>query len=146
MKRFKNILYFADGALDVEPGLRRAVHLAHSNHARLTLIDVLPASEASDEVAERLGSDLNSVLREHRRNQLQELVGQLTETDVLVYTRVLTGIAFLEVIRQVLRNDHDLLVKFYVEPGTDIGHFVNEKVHVVDGIRDTRTIITFKAF
>ncbi|MGE0845776.1 MAG: Lrp/AsnC ligand binding domain-containing protein [Flavobacteriaceae bacterium] len=43
-------------------------------------------------------------------------------------------------------GDFDLLVKFYVEPGADIGHFVNERVHCFSGIRDTRTIITYKAF
>jgi len=43
-------------------------------------------------------------------------------------------------------GDFDLLVKFYVEEGTDIGHFVNEKVQTLPGIQDTRTIITFKAF
>ena len=43
-------------------------------------------------------------------------------------------------------GDYDLLVKFYVESGTDIGHFVNEKVQVIPGIQDTYTIITFKAF
>jgi DNA-binding Lrp family transcriptional regulator len=43
-------------------------------------------------------------------------------------------------------GDFDLLVKFYVEQGTDIGHFVNEKVQTIPGIHDTRTIITFKAF
>jgi DNA-binding Lrp family transcriptional regulator len=43
-------------------------------------------------------------------------------------------------------GDYDLLVKFYVDVGTDIGHFVNEKVHCIPGIRDTYTIITFKAF
>jgi hypothetical protein len=37
-------------------------------------------------------------------------------------------------------------VWFYVEAGTDIGHFVNEKVQCIPGIQDTRTIITFKAF
>jgi DNA-binding Lrp family transcriptional regulator len=43
-------------------------------------------------------------------------------------------------------GDFDLLVKFYVEDGTDIGHFVNERVQTIAGIQDTRTIITFKAF
>jgi DNA-binding Lrp family transcriptional regulator len=43
-------------------------------------------------------------------------------------------------------GDFDLLVKFYVEDETDIGHFVNEKVQTIPGIQDTRTIITFKAF
>jgi DNA-binding Lrp family transcriptional regulator len=43
-------------------------------------------------------------------------------------------------------GDFDLLVKFYVSTDADIGHFVNEKVQVIPGIQDTRTIITFKAF
>ncbi|HVZ52181.1 MAG TPA: Lrp/AsnC ligand binding domain-containing protein [Pseudolabrys sp.] len=43
-------------------------------------------------------------------------------------------------------GDYDLLVKFYVDAGTDIGHFVNEKVQRIAGIKDTHTIITFKAF
>jgi DNA-binding Lrp family transcriptional regulator len=43
-------------------------------------------------------------------------------------------------------GDFDLLVKFYIEPGTDIGHFIAEKVQTIPGIQDTRTIITFKAF
>jgi DNA-binding Lrp family transcriptional regulator len=43
-------------------------------------------------------------------------------------------------------GDYDLLVKFYVDSETDIGHFVNEKVQNIPGIRDTYTIITFKAF
>jgi hypothetical protein len=43
-------------------------------------------------------------------------------------------------------GDFDLLVKFYVDSGTDIGHFVNEKVQCISGIKDTHTIITFKAF
>jgi DNA-binding Lrp family transcriptional regulator len=40
-------------------------------------------------------------------------------------------------------GDFDLLVKFYVEDGADIGHFINEKVQTIP---DTRTIPTFKAF
>ena len=43
-------------------------------------------------------------------------------------------------------GNFDLLVKFYVDDATDIGHFVNEKVQVIPGIKDTYTIITFKAF
>ncbi|ORE96299.1 Lrp/AsnC ligand binding domain-containing protein [Acuticoccus yangtzensis] len=43
-------------------------------------------------------------------------------------------------------GDFDLIVKFYVDRDSDIGHFVNEKVHAIPGILDTKTIITFKAF
>lgn len=43
-------------------------------------------------------------------------------------------------------GDFDLLAKFYVEDGTDIGHFITEKVQKIPGIQDTSTILTFKAF
>src|SRR6516164_4954608 len=41
-------------------------------------------------------------------------------------------------------GDFDLLVKFYVEDKTDIGHFVNERVQTIPGIQGTRTIITLR--
>lgn len=41
---------------------------------------------------------------------------------------------------------YDLLVKFYLDDGEDLGHFVNEKVQTIPGIKDTHTITTFRAF
>lgn len=43
-------------------------------------------------------------------------------------------------------GEFDILAKFYVPHDVDIGHFVGERVQVIPGIADTRTIITFKAF
>jgi len=62
--------------------------------------------------------------------------------------QVANAIADAEIASEVYSTagDFDLLCKFYVEDSTDIGHFVNEKVQVIPGIQDTRTIITFKAF
>jgi DNA-binding Lrp family transcriptional regulator len=40
----------------------------------------------------------------------------------------------------------DLLAKFYVGDEEDIGHFVNQKVQVIPGIKDTFTTVTFRAF
>lgn len=45
-----------------------------------------------------------------------------------------------------ISGEFDLLAKFYIANEDDIGHFVNEQVHPIDGIRDTQTIITFNAF
>jgi DNA-binding Lrp family transcriptional regulator len=61
---------------------------------------------------------------------------------------VANAIADAEIASEIYSTagDFDLLVKFYVDHGTDIGHFVNEKVQTIPGIMDTRTIITFKAF
>lgn len=43
-------------------------------------------------------------------------------------------------------GDYDLMAKFYIDDDVDIGHFVNEKVQVIAGIRDTFTTVTFRAF
>jgi DNA-binding Lrp family transcriptional regulator len=40
----------------------------------------------------------------------------------------------------------DLLVKFYLKEEDDVGHFVSQKIQTIPGIRDTYTLITFKAF
>lgn len=62
--------------------------------------------------------------------------------------KVASAIAEAEIASEIYSTagDYDLLVKVYVEDGDDIGHFVNEKVHCFEGIQDTKTIITFKAF
>ena len=61
---------------------------------------------------------------------------------------VATALADAEIASEIYSTagDYDLLVKFYIEAGGDIGHFVNEKVHAIPNIQDTKTIITFKAF
>jgi DNA-binding Lrp family transcriptional regulator len=61
---------------------------------------------------------------------------------------VANAIAEAEIASEIYSTagDYDLLVKFYVDSGTNIGHFVNEKLQVIPGIQDTYTIITFKAF
>ena len=41
---------------------------------------------------------------------------------------------------------YDLLAKFYVSTSEDIGQFVAERVQTVSGVRDTFTIIAFRAF
>lgn len=41
---------------------------------------------------------------------------------------------------------YDLLMKCYLPEDMDIGHFVNGSIQTLPGVRDTFTIITFKAF
>jgi DNA-binding Lrp family transcriptional regulator len=61
---------------------------------------------------------------------------------------VASQIADAEIASEIYSTagEFDLLIKFYVSRETDIGKYVNENVHQFDHIRDTRTIITFKAF
>ena len=62
--------------------------------------------------------------------------------------QVANALADAEIASEIYSTagDFDLLVKFYVPAEADIGHFVNEKVQILPGIQDTKTIITFKAF
>ncbi len=43
-------------------------------------------------------------------------------------------------------GQYDLLAKCYLEDGLDIGHFVTESIQTLPGIKDTFTLIAFKAF
>ena len=61
---------------------------------------------------------------------------------------VASALAEAEIASEIysIAGNYDILAKFYVDKETDIGHFVGEKVQIIPGIVDTRTIITFKAF
>ena len=111
MHRFKNILYFADGSAETCPALQRAVDLAKSNDARLTVIDVIAATDSPAAVERQFGMDVNRILREHREQALASMVAPYNETETMIYTRVESGAPFVEVIRAILRNGHDLLIK-----------------------------------
>lgn len=43
-------------------------------------------------------------------------------------------------------GQYDLMMKCYLPDGDDIGHFVTERIQRLPGVKDTFTIITFKAF
>lgn len=43
-------------------------------------------------------------------------------------------------------GDYDLLVKCYLDTDADVGRFVTERLQTLPGIKDTFTLITFKAF
>ncbi len=43
-------------------------------------------------------------------------------------------------------GQYDLMVKCYLEPSTDIGHFVTETLQKIPDVKDTFTLIAFKAF
>ncbi len=45
-----------------------------------------------------------------------------------------------------ISGQFDLMVKCYLDDDMDIGHFVTERLQLLPGIKDTFTLITFKAF
>jgi DNA-binding Lrp family transcriptional regulator len=45
-----------------------------------------------------------------------------------------------------ISGQYDLLMKCYLGDDVDIGHFVTEHIQTLPGIKDTFTLIAFKAF
>ncbi|MBF5096256.1 Lrp/AsnC family transcriptional regulator [Azospirillum sp. INR13] len=57
----------------------------------------------------------------------------------------------VQVIEQVsevhsISGQYDLLMKCYLKQDDDIGRFVTEHVQTLPGVRDTFTLIAYKAF
>jgi DNA-binding Lrp family transcriptional regulator len=54
----------------------------------------------------------------------------------------------VEAISEVysISGNYDLMLKCYLDDEADIGHFVTERIQTLPGIKDTFTIIAFKAF
>ena len=61
---------------------------------------------------------------------------------------VATAIADAEIASEIYSTagGWDLLVKFYLKEDDDVGQFVSHQLQTIPGIRDTYTLITFKAF
>lgn len=61
---------------------------------------------------------------------------------------VASALADAEIASEIYSTagNYDLMAKFYVDDDVDVGHFVNEKVQVISGIKDTFTTVTFRAF
>lgn len=112
MNRFKNILCIVNTDMHDSVTVEHAVRLAEKNHTSLTIIEVIDEIPPNTTLFERTLSsiDLQEKIIAVHQNRLQELVSSLGQK-VEIKTKVLTGILFLEVIYEVLRNRHELVFK-----------------------------------
>lgn len=103
MQRFQKILYIND-PVDTAPALQRAIRLARTNEAQLTIASVgeeLPRSLAN------LKTSFLQIKEEELRSQLEQM--QVEGLDIQI--RHLIGKPFLEIIKEVAHGGHDLVVK-----------------------------------
>jgi nucleotide-binding universal stress UspA family protein len=105
MKRFKNILYVAEPAVDQASAFERTASLVEKNQAKLTIIDVIPS------VRDKFRNDTIKFRRRALESLIEPFRNRLTTR-----IEVLTGKTFLQVVRAVLRNSHDLVMKAAENP------------------------------
>jgi nucleotide-binding universal stress UspA family protein len=102
--QFKNILFVNEPSSTSKSAALRAAHLAEKNSAKLTLCD------ASKELSRSLPQLKKTLEKIHKENMEAQF-----EPDVLVKlkakTKQLSGTPFIEIIKQVLRGKHDLVIK-----------------------------------
>ncbi len=99
MKRFKNILAVYGDEVGADNVFRDSIALAKANNARLTLVDVLN---------DRFTSEAEI---DERRKRLSRLAPAIKADGVNNFRFVvLSGQPHVQITREVLRNEHDLVM------------------------------------
>jgi nucleotide-binding universal stress UspA family protein len=106
MQRFKNILAVVDPAKDRDEALLRAADLAAENDARLAAIACLDESLPRGE-----GDVIRQAIVAGMTERLAAIAAPVREKGMEVDSRIVFGEPFIEIIRRVLRGQHDLVVK-----------------------------------
>ncbi len=110
MKRFTNILLVADGDCWSEIPLQRAVALAKHNQARLSIVQTVDFASSLNSAGNSPYERLKNEIVAAREQQLRDLLSTAAE-EITLSIRVVTGKIFPEIVREVLRHDHDLVMK-----------------------------------
>lgn len=105
MKRFKNIVVVPAEIAADDSGYRRAVELALTNGAGLTV--AWPVDEGNGAAA----SEIVRAVSEALSDELEKMVRPARDEGVSVATRVIVGRPFVEIIRLVLEETCDLVIK-----------------------------------
>ncbi|MEL6799885.1 MAG: universal stress protein [Pseudomonadota bacterium] len=116
MKRFKNILVVCDDDASREDALDRGLWLARANGARVTLLDVIETGpgalrQAFTGLSETRATEIEAQVIAYYTDRLAALAAPFREAGLAVSTAVTQGVGFIEVIRTVLRDAHDIVIK-----------------------------------
>jgi len=119
MKRFRNILLIADAGTNHSAALKTAVALARNNQALLNICAIADAVPGDTQMAVTAitPAELRNIAISEKRDWLDELVKSVAADGVPLEPKVLVGKPFIEIIRQVLENNHDLIIKCAEDTG-----------------------------
>ena len=108
-----------DQGTNYSVALKRAITLTSNNHALLTICTILDAvpDDMSMIATTATPAELRDIAISNKRGWLDEVVKSAQADGVLLESKVLVGKPFIELIRQVLEYDHDLIIKCAEESG-----------------------------
>ncbi len=112
MQRFKNILLVVNSEIKNPAALTCAFSLAGSNSAKLKIIDVVKDTSHYQPILPSSAKNINlhDLLIQEKKEHLERILRPFENQGVDTSIRILTGTPFLEIIREVIRKDHDLVI------------------------------------
>ena len=116
MKRFKNILLVGDERSLHDDVIGRAIWLAKANGAHITVVDVVDSapgelSRLFSALPGHSAQDVEYEVIEFHRDRLSQVAAPIQSEGIPTSEVVLQGVPFVEIIRKVLRDGHDLVIK-----------------------------------
>ena len=132
MKRFKKILYIINPEEKQTPNsLVRAINLADSNIATLTVMSVVPDFSSIKIEPETLDKEaVFDKLRATIEGKL-EIIKQSLNKNMAIDYRICEGKLTVEVVRAVLKNGHDLVIKEAENPSWIERLFGGDDIHLL---------------
>lgn len=137
---FKNVLWVTDGKNENKLVVQRVLAVIKKFNSRLTLVHVIdepPLESAifSGKRRSEIAKNRNELLKvqvKKSQSSLEKIADTLKKNGVRASFKVVTGKEFIEIIRLVLRNKHDLVLK---KAGLDDGFlkraFGTEDMHLM---------------
>ncbi|TWU32457.1 universal stress protein [Novipirellula artificiosorum] len=111
MKRFKSILVTTDTRLESHPIVDEAAEVALRNDASLKIVDVVPPLPWIARITMEDPGHIAQLMVHEKAEELEALAKPIRERGVQVETKVLSGTTSVEIIREVLRGQHDLVLR-----------------------------------
>lgn len=134
MLRPKKILYVNENQSIQIQALKNAVKLAKINQSTLTVLSVLPESYL--QIDYRLSSrgavseEYKELILKEERKKIDELIGEyVKELDIDV--KIVIGTKFIEVIKEVLENEYDFVIKAAENPSWLERQFGSDDMHLL---------------
>jgi nucleotide-binding universal stress UspA family protein len=116
MEPFKSILVDIDATVAAHPALECAIGLARGSGARLTITDVMTVPAYARRY---LAADVEEEMVSRRRQQLERIARAVT--DVHTEPKLLVGRPATVLIQEVLRSNHDLLLRSHARDAAPAG-------------------------
>jgi len=117
MNDFKNILVATDTRLEDHPIVRESAEIARKNQGKLTIVDVAPEFPLLVRLTMPDYQHVHDLLVKEKSDALESIAEPLRKSGLEVSTKVLEGKTSVEIIREVNRNGHDLVMR--VAKGTN---------------------------